>query len=75
MGIAGKGLSKHMENLYQVPLKAGDRAWRMAAGLWLPESVKGQVNRGGLYPSGREQMEVILREKPEEDLYLSLIHI
>lgn len=70
MGIAGKGLSKHMENLYQVPLKAGDRAWRMAAGLWLPESVKGQVNRGGLYPSGREQMEVILREKPEEDLYL-----
>lgn len=70
VGIAGRGVSKHMDTLYEVPLKTGERAWRMAAGLWLPESVKGQVNRGGLYPSGREQMEVILPEKPKEDLYL-----
>lgn len=70
MGIAQKGAAGHMETLYETPLKTGDRVWRLAAGMWLPESLKGQINRGGLYPSGREQMEVIVSGKPEEALYL-----
>lgn len=60
----------HMEKLYRVSSQTGDRLGQWIAGRLNTDAGKGRINRGGIYPQDREELELISQKKPDKTIYL-----
>ena len=70
LGISVLLTSRHMEQLFEIPVAIEQRIRQTTMEIFHTEPDKGRVSRGNNYPSGQQQLEIIVDEKPQDPIYL-----